>query len=72
MKVIVERFWREPAYCISILVGAGELVLQLVNWPDSIEVPLSVALAGLGGHAIRRVVTPTRKRSGRAVRRPPS
>ena len=63
MREILRRLWTEPAYFVSAFVAVGELVLQIVHWPDSIEIPLAVFLVGLGGHVIRRNVTTTRRSS---------
>jgi hypothetical protein len=55
MKTLARRLWEEPALFLSALVGAVELVLQLVGATGALAVLAPIA----GGVGIRQLVAPT-------------
>lgn len=64
MKVLAERFWREPAFCIGVLGTVAMVVLKVVAQSGSIEGVDDVAqvlLPLVAGLLTRRLVTPAFK-----------
>ena len=58
MREILRRLWTEPAYFTSVVAAIGVTVLQIVDWPSTVEIPLSALLVLAGGHVTRQLVTP--------------
>ncbi len=70
MRVLIDRFWNEPAFCISVLTGlATAVVIVLIKVLDGQPIDgaaigeIAVAL-GIPVGGARHVVKPTRKRDG--------
>lgn len=61
MKKIIERLWLEPAFFIQCVTAAGVTLLQIVDLPDQIEIPVSALLVLAGGAATRQLVMPVLK-----------
>ena len=61
MKALAQKLWTEPAYFVGAICTIGLTVLQIVNWPDAVEIPLTVLLSGGGFHVVRNRVTPTKR-----------
>jgi hypothetical protein len=55
MKTLARRLWEEPALFLSVIVGAVELVLQIVGATGALAVLAPIA----GGLGIRQLVSPT-------------
>ncbi len=73
MRVLIDRFWNEPAFCISVLTGlATAVVIVLIKVLDGQpidgaaigEIAVALGIPVGGGAATRHVVKPTRRRDG--------
>lgn len=61
MKVLAQKFWREPAFCIGVLGTIAMIVLKVVAQSGSIQGVDDVAqvlLPLVAGLLTRRVVSP--------------
>ncbi len=70
MKVLIRRFWNEPAFCISVVTGlATAAVIVLIKALDGQpidgaavgEIAAALGIPVGGGAATRSVVRPARK-----------
>ncbi len=61
MKVLIEKFWSEPAFCIGVLGSAAMLVLKVLanGNVDSVDDIAQILLPTVTGFASRGFVTPT-------------
>ena len=66
MKVLLRKFWDEPAVCIAVLAALGTVVYNLVQH-QPIDVAQVLALLATGG-VTRQLVQPSEASKKKAVK----